>query len=278
MKILVTGANGYLGQGIIKKLLDDGNVVVANDFLNTNIDSRASFIKGDLFATDDPFGFFDKPECVLHLAWRNGFKHNHESHIQDLPKHVNFIDKMIKGGVKKVCVLGTMHEIGFYEGCIKENTPCNPQNFYGISKNALRMVVELLCNNSNVILQWLRGFYIVGNESFGDSIFSKISSAEKNGESIFPFTSGKNQYDFIDYDKFCCFVSAAVQQNEVNGIINICSGFPQKLSDRVECFISERKYKIKLSYGSYPDRKYDSKAVWGDNEKIETIMEHYKNK
>lgn len=32
MKILVTGANGYLGQGVVKALLDNGHSVVAADF------------------------------------------------------------------------------------------------------------------------------------------------------------------------------------------------------------------------------------------------------
>lgn len=40
---------------------------------------------------------------------------------------------------------------------------------------------------------------------------------------------GLNQYDFLDYEEFCDQVAATVQQDEVNGIINICSGRPEKL-------------------------------------------------
>ena len=56
------------------------------------------------------------------------------------------------------------------------------------------------------------------------------------------------------------------------GVINICSGYPEKLADRVERFINENGYKIKLKYGAFPDRPYDSKAIWGDGRKIEEIM------
>ena len=45
---------------------------------------------------------------------------------------------MIIGGVKKVTIMGSMHEIGFWEGAIKEDTPCNPLSLYGVSKNALK--------------------------------------------------------------------------------------------------------------------------------------------
>ena len=41
MKILVTGANGYLGQGIVKHLLDCGHYVIAADFNVDRVDERA---------------------------------------------------------------------------------------------------------------------------------------------------------------------------------------------------------------------------------------------
>ena len=161
--------------------------------------------------------------------------------------------------------------MGFFEGSINENTPCNPQSLYGISKNALRRIVELECMNNNVIFQWLRGFYIVGNTEDGCSIFSKIVQANKAGKKEFPFTQGLNQFDFLDYECFCERVASAVEQTEVTGIINICCGRPERLSDRVERFIKENDFDIKLKYGAFPDRPYDSKAIWGDDSKIQAI-------
>ena len=83
---------------------------------------------------------------------------------------------------------------------------------------------------------------------------------------------GQNQYDFCDYPDFCNQVATTVCQNEINGIINICSGRPEKLAERVERFIKENTYNIKLQYGAFPDRPYDSKAIWADGSKIEQIM------
>lgn len=273
MKIVVTGANGFLGRGIIKQLLDDGKEVIAVDFTCDGVDERAQKIENDLFSIDNPYNFFGKPDCLLHLAWKNGFKHDAVSHLEDLQYHYKFIEKMITSGLKKVSILGSMHEIGFYEGSINENTPANPQNLYGISKNALRIAVELLAKKNNVIYQWIRGFYIVSNSSVGSSIFSKIVQTLESGNNEFPFTSGKNQYDFLDYKEFCLQVSAIIEQSQINGIINCCHGSPEKLSDRVEQFIKENNFNIKLKYGAYPDRPYDSKAVWGDNSKIMKILE-----
>lgn len=143
---------------------------------------------------------------------------------------------------------------------------------YGIAKNALREACELLVDSKSTKFQWLRGFYIVGTTKYGSSIFAKIVQAEEQGKTEFPFTSGKNQYDFLNYSEFCRSVALTVTQSTVNGIINISSGTPQKLSERVEQFITENNFNIRLQYGAYPDRPYDSKAIWGDNSKLRQIQ------
>lgn len=274
MKIVVTGANGYLGQGIVKHLLDLGQEVTAVDFLTNNVDSRAVKIACNLFEIEDPYQLFGYPDIVLHLAWRDGFVHNSDAHIVDLPKHYFFIKGLLQKGLKRIAVMGSMHEIGFYEGSIDEDTPCNPTTLYGISKDALRKVVIELCAQYKADYQWLRGYYIVGNSKYGNSIFSKITAASLEDRKEFPFTMGQNQYDFLDYEDFCGQVTKVVSQDKINGIINICSGKPEKLADRVERFIKDNGYVIKLKYGAFPDRPYDSKAVWGNNKKtLEAIKD-----
>lgn len=271
LKVLVTGANGYLGKGVVKKLLDKGVDVVATDFKDNLIDKRANIVVSDLFNVDNPYEYFGEPDVLVHMAWRDGFVHNSLNHINDLPNHTAFLTRMIESGVKQVAVMGSMHEVGFFEGSINEATPCNPQSLYGISKNALRRIVELKCKECNCVFQWLRGFYIVGNTEDGCSIFSKIVQANSKGEKEFPFTQGLNQFDFIDYDVFCKYVADCVIQNDVDGIINICSGRPEKLADRVERFIKDNELDIELKYGTFPDRPYDSKAIWGDDFKIKVV-------
>lgn len=277
LKILVTGANGYLGQGIVRGILNNGHCVVATDFNTQFVDERAERIACNLFEVDNPYSFFGEPDVLLHLAWRDGFVHYSSAHIEDLPKHYAFIKKMVDGGIQQVAVMGSMHEIGFFEGSINESTPCHPTTPYGIAKNALRDLTQMLCKQKNIVFQWLRGYYIVGNSKFGSSIFSKITAAVDEGKTEFPFTLGQNQYDFIDYPDFCAQVAAVVGQKNEQGIINICSGKPEKLADRVERFIKENDYRIKLQYGAFPDRPYDSKAIWGNDTKIRKIMENQTN-
>ena len=275
LKILITGANGYLGQGIVKRLLDAGGRVIAADFEMEHVDERAEKYSCNLFEISNPYEYFGKPDVLLHLAWRDGFVHYSDMHINDLPKHYKFVKTFAESGIKKIAITGSMHEIGFFEGSIKADTPCNPITPYGIAKNALRNLTEMICKKNNVEFQWLRGYYIVGNSRYGSSVFSKIMEFAEAGKKEFPFTQGLNQFDFIDYREFCEQIVAVVMQDKINGIINICSGRPERLADRVERFIKEEGYDIRLQYGAFPDRPYDSKAVWGDNSKIKEIMKYW---
>lgn len=272
MKILVTGANGYLGQGVVNCLLDRGCDVVATDRCTEGVDARAQRVDCDLFTVSNPYEFFERPDVLVHMAWRDGFVHYSSAHIDDLPRHYAFMHSMAESGIKQISGMGSMHEVGFFEGSIKEDTPCHPVTPYGIGKNALRDLTKMLCQQYGVVFQWLRGYYIVSDSPRGSSVFSKIAAAALAGKEEFPFTMGQNQYDFLEYDEFCRQVTAAVCQQKINGIINICSGSPEKLADRAERFIYENHYSLKLLYGAFPDRLYDSKAIWGDNEKIQKIV------
>ena len=45
-----------------------------------------------------------------------------------------------------------------------------------------------------------------------------------------------------------------------------------ELHRRVEQFLRDKNYKIKLDYGAFPDRPYDSPGTWGDPTKINRIL------
>lgn len=256
-----------------KKALDMGYRVIASDFAFKGVDERAEFCDVPIFSGDkNIYAALGKPDVCIHMAWRDGFRHNAPSHMKDLSSHVTFLNNMAAGGLSDLTVMGTMHEVGYWEGAIEDDTPCNPLSQYGIAKNALRQSMMLSLQGSSCNLHWLRAYYITGDEAHGSSIFAKIAQAELDGKTTFPFTSGQNKYDFIDLDELATMIVAASVQNKVNGIINVCTGQPRTLADRVEQFLRDKNYKIKLDYGVFPDRPYDSPGVWGDPTKINAIL------
>ena len=254
MKVLVTGANGYIGRHIVDALIDRGHRVIACDLQVRNVHRLAEVIEADLFNdVTNIYERFGSPDVCIHAAWRDGFVHNSPNHIGDLSAHYRFLTAMIDGGLTRLAVMGSMHEVGYWEGAIDENTPCNPLSMYGIAKNALRQAMSLYCKDKDCKLYWFRGYYVLGDDSRNHSIFTKLLQADKEGKEWFPFTSGKTMYDFISVEELAYQIAVASTQDEVTGIINCCSGNPVSLADRVEQYIKENGLSIKLDYGKFPE-------------------------
>lgn len=136
----------------------------------------------------------------------------------------------------------------------------------------------LYTKDKEVCFSWLRGYYIVGDDLRSNSIFGKLLRKAQNGEKTFPLNSGKNMYDFINIEDFCCQIMLATFSEQINGIINVCSGTPMTLGERVEQFVRENNLNITLQYGAFPDRPYDSPIVYGDNSKMICILDNSKIK
>lgn len=270
MKILVTGANGYIGAKVVAALIKTGHEVVCVDVSGERIDKRAKFICGDIFSGVDLYAEAGKPDICLHLAWRDGFIHNSPKHMGDLSAHFAFLTSMADAGVKQLAVMGTMHETGYYVGAVDENTPCRPMSMYGIAKNALREAMALYCKDK-CVFQWLRAFYLYGDDEYGNSIFAKILRSARQGVTSFPLNSGKNKCDFLHVDVLSDQIARCVSQSEITGIINCCSGKAVALSEQIEQYIRDNGLSIKPEYGKYPDRPYDSPCIYGDNAKIARI-------
>jgi dTDP-6-deoxy-L-talose 4-dehydrogenase (NAD+) len=275
-KVLITGAAGYVGPHVVRAVADLGYdpVALVRRAPEEPLDPRARVVVADVL---DP-GFDlrgvaepDEITAVIHLAWQDGFVHNAPSHLASLSDHYRFLTGVADAGVRRIAALGSMHEIGYWEGAVTADTPTNPGTLYGIAKDALRRSTAVTIAGRTEYV-WLRAFYILGDDRRNRSIFTKLLEAADRGEREFPFTTGKTLYDFIQVSELGRQIAVAATSPEASGIINVCTGEPQSLASRVEQFISEEGLDIRLKYGAFPDRPYDSPGIWGDATEITALM------
>lgn len=102
----------------MKALLDKGVDVIACDLICDDIDKRAERRTLNLFELPEGnvWEQLGSPDVCLHMAWRNGLVHNAPTQMGDVSSHYKFLTAMIDGGLKQLAVMGTMHEVGYWEG------------------------------------------------------------------------------------------------------------------------------------------------------------------
>ncbi len=132
MKILVTGATGFIGNYVVNELLKSNHDIIAtgiSDPINerNNWAGKVNFIKCDLNSKIDFYNYFQKPDLVIHLAWEGLPNYKELFHIEkNLPNNVYFLNNLIKSGLKNLTVSGTCLEYGMLTGCLEESMCVEP--------------------------------------------------------------------------------------------------------------------------------------------------------
>ncbi|KSU54057.1 NAD-dependent epimerase/dehydratase family protein [Microbacterium enclense] len=274
--VVITGAGGYVGRHVTSAVAALGYepIALVRRHRPGDFDSLTRVVEADVLEPTFDITSVAAPDriaAVVHLAWQDGFVHNAASHLERLSDHYRFLTSLPKAGIARIAALGSMHEIGYWEGAVTAETPTNPVTLYGIAKDALRRSA-MLSIADRAAFAWLRAYYILGDDRRNSSIFAKLLEAADRGEKVFPFTTGKTLYDFIDVSELGRQIAVAAVSDGVTGVINVATGRPESLASRVERFIDENGLDITLQYGAFPDRPYDSPGIWGDATRIRGLM------
>lgn len=279
MKILVTGATGFVGQNLITFLLDGKHVVIASGRSSEKAKTmpwinKVEFVQGNIHSEEVQKKFLlSEPDILIHLAWDGLPNYKELFHFENnMPADYSFLKKMIYGGVKRIMVAGTCYEYGMQNGKLSEDMPAMPANPYAIAKNTLRIFLEELQKKKDFTLQWCRLFYMYGDGQNSKSILPMLDSAINNGETVFNMSGGEQLRDYQDVKETVKQLAFLVDNPSCRGIVNCCSGNPISIRSLVEQHIRKRNSSIRLNLGFYPYPDYEPMAFWGDNEKI--IGEH----
>lgn len=258
-KIYVVGHKGFVGKHVVELVPKEKLVLITRDVFQEIINSEKSYA----FAADD---------ILINLAWDHLDNFRSSEHISHcLPEHIKFYEKVFKMGLKKVCAIGTCLEYGVKEGELSEEIPSDPQLPYAIAKDSLRNYFEYKALEIGLKYNWIRLFYIFGENQSLRTIYGQLVKAIEDKQECFDMSPGLQKRDYLHVGEVAKIIYYIASRNEGFGIINCCSGRPITMIDFVNQRLIEHSYKMKLNHEKYTYPTYEGFEFWGSVKKLDKI-------
>ncbi|WP_456255058.1 NAD-dependent epimerase/dehydratase family protein [Pseudomonas iridis] len=280
MKVLVTGATGFVGRHLVAALLARGCVVRA---VARNAETAqgmpwindVEFVAADIHADDlDIAALTEGVDALVHLAWPGLPNYRALFHFEhNLMADYRFIKRAVEAGVKQVLVTGTCFEYGMQSGPLSEQAEPQPSNPYGLAKHTLHLFLQNLAQENPFTLQWARLFYLHGEGQNPNSLLAALDRAIDAGDATFNMSAGEQLRDFLPIRNAADFLCAIVQQRDFSGVINCASGHPISVRTLVEQRVRERGASINLNLGHYPYPTHEPMAFWAVVDRLEQLLE-----
>ena len=296
-KILITGAAGFIGYSLCKKLVNNKNFeVIGIDNLNSyysvklkkarikelNNEKNFQFLKLDLLEKSKLNDLFKRKkfDIVYNFAAQAGVRYSFENPDSYINSNIigfnNLLNLIKKFKVKKLFFASSSSvygDIGPFPK--KENSKLNTLNIYSLSKLSNEIIAKSFSKRSNTQIIGLRFFSIYGEWGRPDMLILKYLLAAKKNKNFELFNYGNHYRDFTYIDDAIEIVIkiSKLKINKKFDIFNICSSKPIKITEILKIINS---LNIKTKIIKKPLHAADVIKTFGDNRKIKRIVKKVK--
>ncbi len=280
-KILLTGANGFIGSHLLKKIAKTCLSVVAlirSDESTLFQSDNIKYLTMDLKNKDKLESLLSSYDfdMILHLAASADVKNSVDNPIQDFKDNVittlNLLEIAKKKKVKKfifpstVSIYSTLNRLP-----IKEKSFMQPSSPYGAAKLACESYCFSYFKSYGLDINIVRIFNVYGpgvNKLFIYDILKKISN---DPDSITMLGNGLQVRDYLYIDDVVDGILLVASKGDAGEDYNLCSGKPIQLKEiiyKISNILNNKNIDINTIGDSYPG---DIEKWYGDNTKIRKL-------
>lgn len=279
MRVLLTGATGFVGSHVLRGLVAKGHEVHCLVRRGSSVESLRhvsdaySIVEGDLSHAERLSSVVQqlRPEAAVHLAWYAvpGRYWEASENLGCVRFSLDLADQLAKAGCRRLIVAGSCAEYDWRYGFLSEDsTPCNPSTLYGACKHGLRLILERYCTNAGLELAWPRFFFLYGPMEKPQRLASSVIRHLLEGKTA-PCSSGNQIRDFL-YIEDAAAAVCAILASSLRGPVNVASGIPlsvRSFVDRIAVQIGEPN---RIDYGATPMDPTEPPLLVGDIRRLTT--------
>ncbi len=237
MRAIVTGANGFVGSNLVKKLIDNNIEVLAIDisFENSRL-PQSSLIILKKMSIDDIDLLVNQVKAndydlFYHFAWI-GVNGPEKGKIENQLKNIDMTIKCAKVAkeldIKKFLCAGTVAEKNVES--LNNLSTTGAGMFYGAAKYATHLMLETYCKNIGLDFIWMQFSNIYGpTNKTGNLISYTLNQLFNDNEAT--FGPAQQPYDFIYIDDLINAIYLLGVNKTNNNFYFIGSGKPRKLCE-----------------------------------------------
>ena len=274
MRVLLTGASGFLGRYVLDGLRRQGIATAMVGRRRAPDSAFAEFIEADLLAAQD-FAALVKASGathLLHLAWyaEHGKYWTSSLNLRWVEATTRLVEAFCEAGGQQVVVAGTCAEYDWSHGyCREDSTPLNPATLYGTAKDGTRRLVMAVCAQHEVPCAWGRVFLPFGSGEAGQRLIPSLIDVFRGKRP--PFGVNASAYrDFLHASEVAeGFI--ALLCSGASGDYNISSGRPVQLGDVVQELARLLNADPQAVLSLTTERSGESTLLVGENRKLKTL-------